>query len=135
MQATEALCNLSVTDIKKTFCNIWFSCKNEACVNCGTLNATNLIWLLWGDNAGTAHSLKPALISRKLFFHALMMSFMECPQIQRSICLLWANVYVNWKTNFAPSPLKLKAESPHHIRCCKTTTVQKTRSNPGHWVQ
>ena len=47
MQATEALCHLSITDIKKTFCNVWFFCKNEACVNCGTLNATTLIWLLW----------------------------------------------------------------------------------------
>ena len=45
MQATEALCHLSVTDIKKTFCNVWFFCENEACVNCGTLNATTLIWL------------------------------------------------------------------------------------------
>ena len=45
MQATEALCHLSVTDIKKTFCSVWFFCKNEACVNCGTLNATTLIWL------------------------------------------------------------------------------------------
>jgi hypothetical protein len=44
LQATEALCHLIVTDIKKTFCNIF--CKNEACVNCGTLNATTLIWLL-----------------------------------------------------------------------------------------
>ena len=26
----------SVTDIKKSYCNIWFFCKNEACVNCGT---------------------------------------------------------------------------------------------------
>ena len=36
MQATEALCHLSVTDIKKTFCNVSFFSKNEACVNCGT---------------------------------------------------------------------------------------------------
>ena len=46
MQATEALCHLSVTDIKKPFCNVWFFCKNEVCVNCGTLNATTPIWLL-----------------------------------------------------------------------------------------
>ena len=46
LQATEALCHLSVTYIKKPFCNVWFFCKNEACVNCGTLNATTLIWLL-----------------------------------------------------------------------------------------
>ena len=46
LQATEALCHLSVTDIKKPFCNVWFFCKNEACVNCGTLNATTLIWLV-----------------------------------------------------------------------------------------
>ena len=48
MQATEALCHLSVTDIKKIFYNVWFFCKNEACVNCGTLNATTLIWLPQG---------------------------------------------------------------------------------------
>ena len=46
MQATEALCHLSVTDIKKTFCNIWFFCKNEACANCTGWNATTVIWLL-----------------------------------------------------------------------------------------
>ena len=28
------LCHLSVTDIKKTFFNIWFLCKSEACVKC-----------------------------------------------------------------------------------------------------
>ena len=28
--------------LKNTLCNV---CKNEACVNCGTLNATTLIWL------------------------------------------------------------------------------------------
>ena len=42
------LCYLSVEDIKKTFCNVGFFCKNEACVNCGTLNAITLIWLLEG---------------------------------------------------------------------------------------
>ena len=48
LQVTEALCHLSVTDIKKkkTFCNVWFVCKNEACVNCDTLNAKTAIWLL-----------------------------------------------------------------------------------------
>ena len=45
MQATEALCHLSVTDIKKHFATFDFFCKNEACVNCGSLNATTLIWL------------------------------------------------------------------------------------------
>ena len=30
---------------KKKICNILFFCKNEACVNCGSLNATTLIWL------------------------------------------------------------------------------------------
>ena len=40
MQATVTLCHLSVTDIGKTFCNVWFFFKNEACVNCGTLNTT-----------------------------------------------------------------------------------------------
>ena len=29
-------CYLSVTDIKKTFCKVYYFCKNEACVNCGT---------------------------------------------------------------------------------------------------
>ena len=48
MQATETLCHLSVTDIKKIFCNAWFFCKNEACVNCGKENATTLTWLLRG---------------------------------------------------------------------------------------
>ena len=43
---TEALCHLSVTDIKKHFATFDFFCKNEASVNCGTLNATTLIWLL-----------------------------------------------------------------------------------------
>ena len=43
------LCHLSIIDIKKTFCNVWFFCKNEACVNCGTLNATTLIWLVVGS--------------------------------------------------------------------------------------
>ena len=43
------LCHLSTSDIKKNFCNLWFSfCKNEAFVNCGTINATTLIWLLSG---------------------------------------------------------------------------------------
>ena len=51
MQATEALCHLSVTDIKKTFCNVWFFCKNEACANCTGWNATTVIWLLWADGA------------------------------------------------------------------------------------
>ena len=46
MQTTEALCHLSVTDIKKTFCNIWFFCKNEACANCTDWKATTVIWLL-----------------------------------------------------------------------------------------
>ena len=46
MQATEALCHLSVTDIKKTFCKVWFFCKNEACANCTGWNATTAIWLL-----------------------------------------------------------------------------------------
>ena len=45
MQATETLCHLSVTDMKKRFCNVWFFCKNEACVNCGKENATTLTWL------------------------------------------------------------------------------------------
>ena len=45
MQATETLCHLSVTDIKKRFCNIWFFCKKEACVNCGKEIATTLTWL------------------------------------------------------------------------------------------
>ena len=26
----------NITYIKKSFCNIWFFCKNEACVNCET---------------------------------------------------------------------------------------------------
>ena len=46
MQATEALCHLSVTDIKKTFFHVWFFCKNEACANCTGWNATTVIWLL-----------------------------------------------------------------------------------------
>ena len=46
MQATETLCHLSVTDIKKRFYNISFFCKNEACVNCGKETATTLTWLL-----------------------------------------------------------------------------------------
>ena len=48
LQATETLCHLSFTDIKKRFCNIWFFCKNEACVNCGKESATTLTWLLVG---------------------------------------------------------------------------------------
>ena len=48
LQATETLYHLSVTDIKKRFCNVWFFCINEACVNCGKENATTLTWLLWG---------------------------------------------------------------------------------------
>ena len=44
------VCHLSVTDIKKTFCNGLFFCKNEACVNCGTSSATTLIWLLSSDH-------------------------------------------------------------------------------------
>ena len=48
LQATEALCHLCVTDIKKTFCNIWFFCKNQACANCTGWNATTVIWLPWG---------------------------------------------------------------------------------------
>ena len=47
-QATEGLCHLSVTDIKKPFCNIWFFCKNEACANCTDWKATIVIWLLTG---------------------------------------------------------------------------------------
>ena len=47
LQATETLCHLSV--IKKLFCNVWFFCINEACVNCGKENATTLTWLLKGD--------------------------------------------------------------------------------------
>ena len=31
---------------KNHFATFDFFCKNEACVNCGTLNATTLIWLL-----------------------------------------------------------------------------------------
>ena len=53
MQATETLCHLSITDIKKTFCNVWFFCKNEACANCTGWNATTVIWLLgvcWEDS-------------------------------------------------------------------------------------
>ena len=46
MQATEALCHLSVTDIKKTFCNVWFFCKNEACANCKDWKATTVVWLM-----------------------------------------------------------------------------------------
>ena len=48
LQATETLCHLSVTDIKKLFCNVWFFCINEPSVNCGKENTTNLTWLLWG---------------------------------------------------------------------------------------
>ena len=43
MQATEALCHLSITDIKKPFCNVWLFCKNEACVNCVLVNYVNLV--------------------------------------------------------------------------------------------
>ena len=50
MQATETLCHLSVTDIKKRFCNVWFFCKNKACVNCGKESATTLTWLLQGGS-------------------------------------------------------------------------------------
>ena len=32
----EALCYLSVTNIKKAFCNTWFFGKNKPCVKCGT---------------------------------------------------------------------------------------------------
>ena len=35
-----------------------FFCKNEACVNCGTLNATTLIWLLKGYNSFEIHQVK-----------------------------------------------------------------------------
>ena len=49
MQATEALCYLSITDIKKTFCNVVFFCKNEACANCAGWNATTVIWLPRGS--------------------------------------------------------------------------------------
>ena len=31
---------------QKNILHCLFFCKNEACVNCGTLNATTLIWLL-----------------------------------------------------------------------------------------
>ena len=34
---------------KNTHIYIWFVCKNEACVNCGKLNATTLILLLGGN--------------------------------------------------------------------------------------
>ena len=46
LQGTETLCHLSVTGIKKWFCNVWFFCINEACVNCGKEKATTLTWLL-----------------------------------------------------------------------------------------
>ena len=42
--ASYALCHLSVTDIKNILQRLIF-CKDKACVNCGTLNATTLIWL------------------------------------------------------------------------------------------
>ena len=46
LQATEALCHLSLTDIKKIFCKVWFFfCKNEACANCTGWNSTTVIWL------------------------------------------------------------------------------------------
>ena len=35
--------------------NVDFFCKNEACVKCGTLNATTLIWLL-------SHTEKPIVV-------------------------------------------------------------------------
>ena len=47
LQATEALCHLCVTNIKKPFYNIWFFCKNQACANCTGWNATTVTWLLW----------------------------------------------------------------------------------------
>ena len=57
LQATETLCHLSVTDIKKRFCNVWFFCINEACVNCGKENATTLTWLLRGGGLTPRFSL------------------------------------------------------------------------------
>ena len=50
MQTTEALCHLSVTDIKKPFWNVWFFCKNKACANCTDWKATAVIWLVTGGD-------------------------------------------------------------------------------------
>ena len=55
LQATETLCHLSITDIKKRFCHVWFFCINEACVNCGKENSTTLSWLLWGLSTAGIH--------------------------------------------------------------------------------
>ena len=38
-------CAISALQISKNHSATIFFCKNEACVNCGTLNATSLIWL------------------------------------------------------------------------------------------
>ena len=53
LQATEALCHLCITDIKKTFCNIWFFSKNKACANCTDWKATTVIWLLASKQPST----------------------------------------------------------------------------------
>ena len=65
LQATEALCHLCVTDIKKTFCNIWFFCKNEACANCTDWKATTVIWLLQASLEAEARSKAEVLRSKK----------------------------------------------------------------------
>ena len=92
MQATEALCHLSVTDIKKTFCNV---CKNEACSNCTGWNATTVIWLLSGTLCSsisfTLRMLKfqPNLtkILKRFVFH--MFTFDKWTFINQSKCPLF----------------------------------------------
>jgi hypothetical protein len=74
LQATETLCHLSVTDIKKRFCNIWFFCINEACVNCGKENATTLTWLKTGKD-------RP--------INCWQMGWMLCPMLQVAQKTLW----------------------------------------------
>ena len=64
LQATETLCHLSVTDIKKRFCNVWFFCINEACVNCGKENATTLTWLLLGGKPINHRGLPPRFLGQ-----------------------------------------------------------------------
>ena len=96
LQATETLCHLSFTDIKKQFCNIWFFYKNESCVNCGKETATTLTWLMrvnygfWAELISLANSNQKAhtnfkrcvkktgqVITYKKWRHFISMNFNE----------------------------------------------------------
>jgi hypothetical protein len=123
LQDTEALCHLSVTDIKKTFCNVWFFCKNEACVNCGTLNATTLIRLLtaeWIWDRSIFSIIKPSYC------------FRISENLQHMNATLFLLLFLNSKNNFALKSCKCLAnlcKSSEILEQCHVKWWLKYRNN------